>query len=358
MGDADVNPLPTPANDVGRKVMLITDDRMWIKPTGAVARLASTRLRLMVALEALNKSGHVAWLVANTTPGHILDSEQFAAADRILIGKVFTDYSSLVENARRAGKVVTLDVTDDLSRFKRLRDMRSLVEHVDAATVPSEGLEALVADWTGGKLPTHRVVDPIEGAINVPGGDLDRRPLRLVWYGSPSNARHLNPHMPGLIALADRLPLDLTIVSTGIHLFEGLLARYGPDAGRPMRIRFAEWTPTVQQHEIAASDLVILPGDLDADSSLKSANRLITGIAAGRFCVASRLPSYAPFSEHALLVDDIAEGIEAAVALPRKRAFAAVAAGQALALRDYSRDAVGRRWVDILTRTIMPAPGP
>lgn len=339
---------PTQAS-VRRHVLLITDDHVYHGPQGPTARLASTRLRLLVALDALNAAGHSARLVANTTPESIQHSREFAAAGRILVGKVFQDYRGLLSDARAAGKTVCLDVTDDLERFPALAPMRALVELADAITVPSGGLDRLVRDWTGGRPPVARIADPLEGALRPPGGDLGRLPLRLLWFGSPTNAGFLNPHMPGLIALADRCALDLAIVSTGAEAFQGIVTRYDPSHGRPLRVRFVEWSQAAQARELEHTDLVLLPGDIDADSGLKSANRLIAAIAAGRLCVASPLPSYRAFADHALLVDDLAAGVAAARELPAGRAAEAVWTGQALIARDYSRAVIGRRWVDVLT---------
>ena len=61
---------------------------------------------------------------------------------------------------------------------------------------------------------------------------------------------------------------------------------------------------------------MVLPGDHSSDSALKSANRLITALAAGRFCIASPLPAHTEFDDHALLSDDLAAGVNAALAMP------------------------------------------
>lgn len=181
------------------------------------------------------------------------------------------------------------------------------------------------------------------------GGDPSRRPARIVWFGSPGSAQYLNPHLPGLVSLADRCPIDLTLVTAGSDAFRGLVTRFHAQRRGPFRLRFVEWSPDAQARELAAADLAILPGDRHGESALKSANRLIATIAAGRFCVATPLPSYQPFAGHALLIDDIAAGVEAALALPKARVHAAVRAGQALVARDYAVTSVGRSWLKVLS---------
>lgn len=340
-----------------RRILLITDDAVVNGPDGLNARLASTRLRLLVALEALNAAGHQARLVCNTTPLHIQHDREFANADGILFGKVFQDYAGLAAAARTAGKTICIDVTDDLQRYRMLAPMRALVDLVDTVTVPSDELGRLVGEWTGHRLPVMRIVDPLEHAPARPGGDPCRAPLRLLWFGSPTNARHLLPHVPGLAGLAERRPIELAIVSTGERAFDGLLDRYHFSRGMKLQVRFVEWSPDAQQRELDHCDLVILPGNIEADSGLKSANRLITAIAAGRLAVASPLPSYQPFADHALLVDDMADGIEMARAMPVERRHAAVLAGQAMIERDYARAVIGRHWVEALTGSGQPARG-
>ncbi|EDP61474.1 hypothetical protein BAL199_22127 [alpha proteobacterium BAL199] len=347
--------LATPVRQ--RSVLLITDDQVHNGPDGPTARLASTRLRLLVALRALNDHGHRATLVANTTPEHIESARNFADADHIVIGKVFQDYRALADHARRRGKIVTLDVTDDLARYRTLAPMHALTEYADAFTASSEGLAALARTWTKTDAPSYRVDDPFADVFQPVGGSLGRRPLRLVWFGSPTNARYLNPQMPGLIRLAGQLPLELSLVSTGVHLFQGLMERYR-DGLAGLTVRYSEWSPDNQRQELKHADLVILPGDLDADSALKSANRLITAIAAGRFCVASPLPAYEALSDYAMLVDDLATGIEAAAQMVSADVDDAIRSGQEFIARAYSPALIGKRWVEILTQVGASVPRP
>lgn len=355
--DPPVN-TPTLATPVRRRnVLLITDDQVHNTPDGPTARLASTRLRLLVALKALNAHGHQAALVANTTPEHIEGSRNFIDADHIVIGKVFQNYRGLADRARRLGKTVTLDVTDDLARYQALAPMHALTEHVHAFTASSEGLAALARSWSKAGAPAYRIDDPLDESLRPVGGDLRRRPLRLIWFGSPTNARYLNPQVPGLLKLARQFPLELSLVSTGAHLFEGLVERYR-DGHAGLTVRYTEWSPDSQRRELDYADLVILPGDLDADSALKSANRLITAIAAGRFCVTSPLPAYRTLADYALLVDDMAAGIEAATQVPPASIDAAIRSGQTFIAETYSPALIGEQWVDVLARISDSAPRP
>ena len=82
---------------------------------------------------------------------------------------------------------------------------------------------------------------------------------------------------------------------------------------------------------------------------VEEANRLIAAIAAGRFCVATALPSYRAFADHALLVDSLAEGIDAACAMPPDRIARAVREGQEVVVRCFTPEVVGRRWVEVLS---------
>lgn len=356
--DPPVNdtPLATPVRR--RNVVLITDDRISNAPDGLTARWASTRLRLLVALDALNAHGHRAVVLAHTTPENIQASRPFAEADHVVIGKVLQDYRALAARARQLGKTVTLDVTDDLARFKPLAPMHALIEHADSVTAPSDGLLALARTWVDRPLSAHRIDDPLRDPLRPPRGDLRRRPLRLIWFGSPTNAHYLNPHLPGLAALAERHPLELCLVSTGLALFQDLLDRHPWSEPGPFRIRFTEWSVAAQERELEHSDLVLLPGDSSSDSALKSANRLISAIAAGRFCVASPLPAHREFASHALLADDLAAGIDAATAIRPASVIDSLRTGQAFIAEAYSLTRIGRRWVEVLTGLNPPATEP
>src|SRR3546814_2248407 len=100
-----------------------------------------------------------------------------------------------------------------------------------------------ISDWSSDVCSSDL---PAEDAIRPPGGDPGRTPLRLLWFGSPTNAGLLNAHMPGLIALSERVPLELALVSTGAAAFEGLTIRYGPTSGRPLQVRSEEHTSELQ----------------------------------------------------------------------------------------------------------------
>src|SRR3546814_17833249 len=119
--------------------------------------------------------------------------------------------------------------------------MRALVDRADAVTVASEGLAALVGGWTGGRVPVTVIGDPAEDAIRPPGGDPGRTPLRLLWFGSPTNAGPLHANMPGMIAIFERVPPELALVSTGAAAFTGITIHNVPPSGSPRPVRLAAW---------------------------------------------------------------------------------------------------------------------
>jgi glycosyltransferase involved in cell wall biosynthesis len=95
-------------------------------------------------------------------------------------------------------------------------------------------------------------------------------------------------------------------------------------------------------------DLCVIPVDVaNRAKSVKSANRLVEALRAGRFVVASPLPAYREFSESALVGEDIAQGIAWAVDHPAEVA-ARIRAGQLMVEQYYSPAAIAQQWLQTL----------
>ena len=94
-------------------------------------------------------------------------------------------------------------------------------------------------------------------------------------------------------------------------------------------------------------DLVLLPSD--PSNSFKagaSANRIAEAINAGRFPIASPLPSYLPFSDSAWLGLDMVEGIKWALA-NRGEVLARIRRGQTLVAEKLSEKKIGHQWREL-----------
>lgn len=333
------------------RVLFIVDDHVSKDPNGEVtADLASTRIRLVLAMKALHRFGQDAKIVANTTPGRVLESRHFLDAETIVIGKVFQDYTAVAEQAKALGKVLILDITDDPMQFELFQHIRQLAPLADGVIVPTAQMGEAARPWLSKGAIAVRVGDPIEAEFYPPSARFRHAPerLELVWYGNPTNAAFLKPHLQPLENLAERVPMRITMVSRALEVFEGILDRYSETLAGPLVANFVEWSTTSQQRAIANADLVLIPGEPRGQSAHKSPNRLISAIAGGRLAVASPLPAYQTLRAHALVIENLTLGVSAALALPASRIESRLAAGQEVIKRQFSPDLIGEKWVQTL----------
>jgi len=331
-------------------LLIITDDKLKKGPGGRVtANLASTRLRLLCALYGFERVGRPAWIAQSPDLDRLLETPAFGATKTVLFGKVFRDYTPLVEAARKTGKSIIIDISDDLDDFEEFAHMRDIAAVADAITVPSAEMARRAVIWTRTGCPAYTIEDPFDGPTAEPqaefGGD---HPLELLWFGSPANAGYLNRHLKGLIELAQSRPLRLTLVSKDPEQFQALLTNRPDQPEQRFRTRFVTWSEQAQAEALDAADLVLLPGEPEGRSATKSANRLVTTIAAGRLAIASPLPAYRPLEQSALLVDDMATGIRAALSVSSARIRLRLNAGQAVLKQFYSPSTLGARWVSTI----------
>jgi hypothetical protein len=345
------------------RVLFIVDDHVRTTSDGEItASLASTRIRLLLALKTLGEFGQDAKLAANTTPQAVLESPDFLDAETIVFGKVFQDYRDVVRRAKALGKVLIVDITDDPVQFELFHHIRQIITHCDGVIVPTARMADVSRAFLSKSALVARIEDPVEAEFAPPRARFRTAPERveLVWYGNPTNAAFLNAHVKSLEELGQTVPLRLTMVSTGFEVFDAFVGSHSEETGGPLVANFVEWSPAVQRQAITAADLVLLPGEPSGPSAPKSANRLISAIAGGRLAVASPLPAYQPFRAHAILVDNLANGISAALTLSAPGIEKRLAEGQEIIRSQYAPDLIGRKWVQTLatlTRQVRQAKG-
>lgn len=331
------------ATPIRMKPLILTDDKIERLPDGRLtARLASTRLRLICAFNALDQARHTPFIAGNASPQGLLEAPEATAASHVLFGKLFNDYLPFVEAVQANGAKIGVDITDDFAQFQELQPMFPVIERADFLTAASPALAELASDWVKSRIPCRIIDDPFEAEIIPPR---TARPydelLKLLWFGSTSNLPHLLPHLVGLRELAERRPLELTIVTPNIQKLGALIVK----AGFP--IELVEWSIEAQGSALDHADFVLLPGSLEGDSRLKSANRLITAIAAGKYTIATPLPSYQPFEAFCTLGEDLPKLLDEAVRMPLDTRQTRILAGQEHIRRNFSPGKVGQDWLSL-----------
>ncbi|MCG6876968.1 MAG: hypothetical protein LJE97_17910 [Betaproteobacteria bacterium] len=331
-------------------------------------RQASMRFRIGMPAQALAALGIESGFIGLDTP-EVLEHVAPERVDAVVFSKLstprgptfdaFTEaYLGTADFARARGLPIIVDLVDNVFATDRSDFFELLLARADALSVASETLAEACRRRV--RLPVHVVADPVEGAQRPPQfaprresllsrlglRHADPRPLRVLWYGGQyRNFLDLAALFPSLSGLADAQPVELAIVMNRDERISREL-----ESARSARLvmRFVEWSLSAVSEELERCDLVVLPADLhDEMRAVASPNRLIRALWAGRAVVAHPLPSYAEFRDAALLSADLPDAIRWTLAhageIPAR-----IGRGQEIVAARYSREAIGRRWREVL----------
>lgn len=318
--------------------------------------LASLRYRMLIPARALRESGHESDIVLVTGDDAAESLHARMRADAMVVTKLvpktrrYTEKTAIVQHlaalARREGRPTLVDISDDHFRHVYFREFAVAA---DLVTVPTEQMAATVRSATG--RPVAVIGDPYEGRGDSPRLELSHLArgarLRLLWFGFASNLAGLLVCAPQLLA-AVRSPLELHIV-TSPGRAEEYCARLARAHGERLLLRFTPWSQQSMPRAFQDCDAVIIPSyAADPQKRVKSANRVIESIRAGRFVLAHPLPSYLEFAPYAWIGEELAEGLGWLLANPRE-ALVRLQAGQRHIETEYSPRAIARRWNDALS---------
>lgn len=303
---------------------------------------AGNRLRLIPAYDAVIAADGKPVIYAGANEKDILSSDQFQNSEQVLFGKLISPMSALVAACRRDGKRVIVDICDDPWDYPELRPMIDVASVADFCTTSSEGLARKLRDRL--KVRVEVVKEPPDCAYATPRVAPDPDCLRLLWFGSDTNADSLCGSLSALIALSKERRVELTLLGGYRTAYEKILRSNASDLG----IRFLEWQPGLLDQLLEESDIVLLPKRNGPWSELKSENRLVTSIAAGRIAVAGRIPSYERLCDWCLITDDFLAGIRDILARPVYWEDQ-LRAGQKRIRAQYDPHVVVSRWKALLT---------
>jgi hypothetical protein len=299
-------------------------------PAGLASDLASIRYRLLVPAQALPES-RVTQISHGANRRTLL--ERFAGADAAVFGKIFEPTLApvaleLAAALRAKGVKVIVDFCDDHFDHPQLGPVyRALANVADAIVASTPGLADVIREQTSRKPSV--VDDPVEGVRAEPAAT-PGRPVRLLWFGHPSNLDTLRFGLPQLDAR--EVDFALTVMTA---------AGSGAESSG---YRFRPWSTAGLFDELRQCDAVIIPSNpYDPRKAVKSANRFTEALWAGRFVIAHPLPSYEPLAPYGWVGEDLGEGL-AWLLDHRDEAPARIRAGQEWVAANASREAVAAAW--------------
>lgn len=332
------------------------------------SELASNRYRAAMPAGWLRGNGHHVQFV----PQHRWKVDPSCLPDAVIVAKlpplggdaqirqsVGERVLDQVRAARSMGVTALADFNDDHFDHPTLGPYwRRLAREVDVCVVGSEAMgEALrrhsdrpireIGDPIGSPRMTPRV---FRKRSNLPGF-LDRimpkeRPsrLQLVWYGDGQNWSAMADWAQQIAPLAAEQPFVLWIVTRKQAVVDTAVADFNRRFGPSALMELVAWDEETQWSIVRDADVVLIPADLSNRTKLvKTSNRLTDALHAGRFVIASPVPSYLPYADFAQLTEAPLSALQAYVRQPHK-ALEKVRNGQLAALEQCVPDKIGRLW--------------
>jgi hypothetical protein len=201
----------------------------------------------------------------------------------------------------------------------------------------------------------QRGIDVIDDPYESPTAQAirvgDSNPLRLCWFGNlaPASAAPLERAVESIASRFAERSLELEIVASGgaRELVAALAARYAQVHPR-FAFRFLEWSLAAAAVALERCNFVLLPQDVQSEwGRVKSHNRLVEAIRAGRWAIASPIQAYQDLRDFAWVGDDLAEGLAWSLANPGVAAER-LSQGQTYVAERFSPERVGHAWQRVL----------
>lgn len=326
------------------------------------SRLASQRLRIGIPARELARGGFRQRVLSLSEQGPDDVLADVAVFSKILPRSAahVARHIEFAQALSARGCKIVVDVCDNHfgeTQFPYLARMTALSDRVLANSPAMADVIATHTDCEAVVIP-----DPVEMLRQAPHFEPQARRARfgflrglqgrikLLWFGgAPQNYGHLRRWLPKLDALAKNLIVDLHVVAAPLAEIDADLARYPGLASRGLAMRFSPWSLGAMAPALSDCDLVFLPGDpADPLKTGVSTNRLAESVQAGRFVVASGMPSYWAFKDAAWIGDDLIEGLRWALGHATE-VRSRIVHGQRLIDQQYLPSVIGAAWIAALS---------
>lgn len=347
-----------------------------------VSNVASVRYRLLIPACALGKLGHRINLLQISPEDRIEDIVPRALADAVIVSKLISPDAEIfeplalltrkiVQTAKAAGCKAIADISDDhFSHPMAGGYFRALVNEVDCNIASTPKMAEIVRRHT--QRPVFVIGDPYEGIRgliefkppkamangllarvfhNIVAG---RKPqhLRLLWFGHGSNVGSIIDLLPDIGSLTTLCAVEIHLVTSPHPVIAQLCAEFNENYAPACTLRFSEWSTDATWQALRDCDMVVIPiQKTDPSKLVKSPNRVVEAIWAGRFVVANPIPAYQAFGDFTWLGNDIVDGIRWALEHPgevKRR----IAAGQEYVEKTCSPEVIARQWDTVLNTVL------
>ena len=245
---------------------------------------------------------------------------------------------------------IVVDFSDDLAAAARmyaaprLADVQRRLLAACPVTVPCAALEERLR--LEARHGLYVIEDPYESGNVHPPRFAPGTTLKLAWFGVFGQPLRpfLEAELAALARIIDR-PVELTFVTQAAMAdVVGAMAETLRVINPRFLLRHVPWSTTVTARALADCDVVLLPQDADNEwSRVKSHNRLVETIRAGRLAIASPIPSYVELGSYAWVGHPLAEGVAWALDHPNA-VIDRITAGQRYVEQRFSPQVIATKW--------------
>jgi SAM-dependent methyltransferase len=326
------------------RILFFTMARLKQGPGGPTSDFASARYRVLIPAQHLARRGHAIQIVA-LQPGQVPPEAFQVQGDVAIFAKSFDAANEpLAQRMRDRGMRVIADYCDDHFEHpqfaEHFRRMAAIATDIVAST-----------DFLAGSIRRHTgrearvITDPVEGPRGTPRFEPRLPALRVLWYGHPTNLPAVMEKAGELQALAQRMPVELTLVTQRNADSEAAAASLATLAPGRLDVRLAPWTLEGMWKLLEHVDVVWIPVTESDAKMAKSPNRLLEALWAGRLAIADPVPAYKPYEDLFPLGRGLEAGVMEALADP-KAIEARLGEAQRRIARAHSGFECGRAWAE------------
>jgi len=313
---------------------------------GITSDLASARYRVLIPAQQLARLGHQVQ-IGTPGPAGWPPAVRDATCDAVVISKSFDPaHETLARAMKDRGVRVIVDFCDDHFGHPQLGPhYRNLAALGDTVVASTPAMAEVVRAHAG--LDCIVITDPVEGPRGMPKFAPRLPALRLVWFGHPTNLNGLLGRSAQLHALARRFPVRLTVVTTSSAEVAARVASLANGTDGRVTAELVPWSLEATWQALADCDLAWIPVEDTAQKSVKSPNRMLEALWAGKPVVADALAAYQEFAD----LTPVGRGLEAgAIACLEDAAGVErrVAEAQRRIARTHSAFACGDAWARAL----------
>lgn len=336
-----------PANQ--KRIVWLTAGKLDQSRGFVTSDLASTRYRVLLPAANLGPLGWQSQIVnENDLIQNGWSHLGLNANDVVIVSKTLNPkiQPHLIEAKESHCKIV-VDFCDNYfsDSGDKGEHFNNLLSIADVFTTCSEALTTLVQGLTD--KPVKTITDCFEGT----GADIKLRlksPVRLLWFGSYTNLASITPYFSLLRDYAKQHPVIFDVVTwhPDGHPIGHAAAKNESDDN--LKVNYLPWSSKQVENSLDNTDIVLIPTVDDQSKSIKSPNRVIEAIWAGRYVVAGKIPAYEPFAPFASITNDLIGAIDAVVKAPNE-AKAKIKLGKEYILQNHTPKLIGELWHSVIS---------